>query len=107
MARAATGPPLMSNVLHTPLQERASKEAQRRADTEARFTDAWRQLQAEREALAAARVRAQLLVLSHCSVGVVLGAWRSWLVCLARGRGSWPYVEQAAGCMQRWRSSAE
>lgn len=41
----------------TTLQERANKEAARRADTEARFADAWRQLQAERDALAAARVR--------------------------------------------------
>ena len=52
------------------LQERANKEAARRADTEARFADAWRQLQAERDALAAARVRScfQLLgglLLSH------------------------------------------
>lgn len=43
-------------LLRPPLQERANREAVRRADTEARFADAWRQLQAEREALAAAQV---------------------------------------------------
>ena len=38
-------------------QDRANQEAARRADTEARFQDAWRQLQAERDALAVAQVR--------------------------------------------------
>lgn len=73
-------------------QDRANQEAARRADTEARFQDAWRQLQAEREALAVAQVRLGGLgrLLAPCPVFSLPSGRRR------RGGGGW-----AAGCLAR------